>query len=98
MADPNTQRQGRSTSRAHKFHIFGMTLDQKELIIAAYCAFFFCVAIIGMIAGGLGGKEEAPKEPPPEPIVTQGTMSRRSPSRSPSSSPRPAPPWPRAVQ
>lgn len=72
MADPNTQRQGRSTSRAPKFHIFGMTLDQKELIIAAYCAFFFCVAIIGMIAGGLGGKEEAPKEPPPEPIVTQG--------------------------
>ena len=56
MADPNTQRQGRSTSRAPKFHIFGMTLDQKELIIAAYCAFFFCVAIIGMIAGGRKGR------------------------------------------
>lgn len=49
-----------------------MTLDQKELIIAAYCMFFFCVAIIGMIAGGLGGKEEAPKEPPVEPPTTQG--------------------------
>lgn len=72
MAGPNTQRQGRSTSKAPKFHIFGMTLDQKELIIAAYCAFFFCVAIIGMIAGGLGGKEEAPKEPPVEPPAVQG--------------------------
>lgn len=72
MAEPNTQRQGRSTSKAPKFHILGMTLDQKELIIAVYCAFFFCVAIIGMIAGGLGGKEETPKEPPAEPPTTQG--------------------------
>ena len=65
MASPGTQRERRRTPKIPRYRIFGITLNQRELIIVAGCVVFLCIAAIGIIvSGGSKSGEDSSGEPP----------------------------------